>query len=139
MTDPSTQQKHDERAADGDDPTGSGTDTNTNESWRDLSTPGAADAPDAPEAAAPEAGEATGAAEAHRDEPARNMIPARPQRRTAVERASMRLLATGGIVGLATILGAVLVAQDVAGWIVGLTVGIVSVLLAGILWSSRQL
>jgi hypothetical protein len=137
MTDPSTQREHHQRAAEGDapavghdagDPTGSGTDTNTNESWRDLSTPDTAEPPETAEAA-----------EVRRDEPARNMIPARPQRRTAVERASMRLLATGGIVGLATILGAVLVSQDVAGWIVGLTVGLVSVLLAGILWSSRQL
>jgi hypothetical protein len=69
----------------------------------------------------------------------KTMIPARAQRRTAFERVSMRLLATGGIVGLATALGAILVSQDVAGWIVGLVVGIVSVALAGILWSSRQL
>jgi hypothetical protein len=69
----------------------------------------------------------------------KTMIPARAERRTAFERVSMRLLATGGIVGLATALGAILVSQDVAGWIVGLVVGIVSVALAGILWSSRQL
>ena len=69
----------------------------------------------------------------------KTMIPARAQRRTAFERVSMRLLATGGIVGLATALGAILVSQDVAGWIVGLVIGIVSVALAGILWSSRQL
>ena len=67
------------------------------------------------------------------------MIPARGQRATAFERGSMRILATGGIVGLATALGAILVAQDVAGWIVGLVVGLVSVILAAILWSSRQL
>ena len=35
----------------------------------------------------------------------------------------MRLIATGGIIGIAVILGAVLVGQDVAGWIVGLVVG----------------
>lgn len=74
-----------------------------------------------------------------RDEPARNMIPARLRRRTKLERGSMRVLATGGIIGLATILGAVLVSQDVAGWIVGLTVGLRSVILAALLWSSRQL
>ncbi len=51
----------------------------------------------------------------------------------------MRVLATGGIIGVATILGAVLVAQDVAGWIVGLSVGLASVILAALLWSSRQL
>jgi hypothetical protein len=31
----------------------------------------------------------------------------------------MRLVATGGIIGIAAVLGAVLVGQDVAGWIVG--------------------
>jgi hypothetical protein len=73
------------------------------------------------------------------EEPARNMIPARERRRTKLERGSMRVLATGGIIGLATILGAVLVSQDVAGWIVGLAVGLTSVILAAVLWSSRQL
>ena len=67
------------------------------------------------------------------------MIPARVRRRTKIERASMRILATGGIIGIATLLGAVLVAQDVAGWIVGLAVGLTSVILAAVLWSSRQL
>ena len=51
----------------------------------------------------------------------------------------MRVIATGGIIGIAVILGAVLVAQDVAGWIVGLAVGLTSVILAALLWSSRQL
>jgi len=70
---------------------------------------------------------------------AQGMIPGRSWRRTKVERVSMRVLATGGIIGVATILGAVLVAQDVAGWIVGLSVGLASVILAALLWSSRQL
>ena len=48
------------------------------------------------------------------------MIPARNRRRTRIERGSMRVLATGGIIGIATALGAVLVDNDVAGWIVGL-------------------
>ncbi|MGI8622943.1 MAG: hypothetical protein ACR2NB_05530 [Solirubrobacteraceae bacterium] len=51
----------------------------------------------------------------------------------------MRLIATGGIVGIAVLLGAVLTSQDVAGWIVGLVVGLTSVTLAALLWSSRQL
>jgi hypothetical protein len=67
------------------------------------------------------------------------MIPARSVRRTKLERGSMRVLATGGIIGLATVLGAVLVSQSVAGWIVGLAVGLTSVVLAAVLWSSRQL
>jgi hypothetical protein len=51
----------------------------------------------------------------------------------------MRVLATGGIIGIATALGAVLVGKDVAGWIVGLAVEITSVVLAALLWSSWQL
>jgi len=75
---------------------------------------------------------------AHRARP-QGMIPGRSRRRTKFERASMRVLATGGIVGLATLLGAVLVSQSVAGWIVGLATGLTSVILAALLWSSRQL
>ena len=67
------------------------------------------------------------------------MIPARTRRRTKIERGSMRILATGGIIGIATLLGAVLGSQDVVGWIVGLAVGLTSVILAAVLWSSRQL
>jgi hypothetical protein len=77
--------------------------------------------------------------EARRHERPQGMVPARERRRSKLERGSMRLIATGGIIGIATILGAVLVGQDVAGWIVGLAVGLTSVLLAALLWSSRQL
>jgi hypothetical protein len=35
--------------------------------------------------------------------------------------------------------GAVLVSQDVQGWIVGLVVALVGVILSAVLWSSRQL
>lgn len=67
------------------------------------------------------------------------MIPGRQRRRTKAERGLMRLVATGGIVGVAVVLGAVLVGQNVAGWIVGLVIGLVTVILAATLWSSRQL
>jgi uncharacterized membrane protein len=67
------------------------------------------------------------------------MVPGRERRRTKVERGFMRLVATGGIVGIAVLLGAVLVGEDVQGWIVGLVVGLTSVVLAALLWSSRQL
>ena len=67
------------------------------------------------------------------------MVPARERRRTGLERVFMRVVATGGIIGIAVLLGAVLVGQDVAGWIVGLVIGVTSVVLAAILWSSRQL
>ena len=67
------------------------------------------------------------------------MVPGRDRRRTKVERGLMRLIATGGIIGIAVALGAVLVGQDVAGWIVGLVIGLTTVILAALLWSSRQL
>ena len=67
------------------------------------------------------------------------IVPAQERRRTKVERGLMRLVATGGIVGIAVLLGAVLVGQDVDGWIVGLVIGLTSVILAAVLWSSRQL
>lgn len=71
--------------------------------------------------------------------PPQGMVPAREHRRTKVERVSMRVLATGGIIGIDVALGAVLVSQDVAGWIVGLVIGLTSVVLAALLWSSREL
>jgi hypothetical protein len=67
------------------------------------------------------------------------MVPGRERRRTKAERGLMRLIATGGIVAVDVLLGAVLVGQDVAGWIVGLVIGLTSVVLAALLWSSRQL
>lgn len=72
-------------------------------------------------------------------EPAPGMIPGRERRRTKAERGLMRVVATGGIVGIGVLLGAILVGQDVEGWIVGLVIGLVSVVLAAVLWSSRQL
>ena len=77
--------------------------------------------------------------ESRRSERPQGMVPGRQRRRTKLERGSMRLVATGGIVGIATVLGAVLVGQDVAGWIVGLVIGLTSLILAALLWSSRQL
>jgi hypothetical protein len=67
------------------------------------------------------------------------MVPGRERRRSKIERGFMRIVATGGVIGIATVLGALLVNQDVAGWIVGLAVGLTSVILAALLWSSRQL
>lgn len=77
--------------------------------------------------------------EPERHERPQGMLPGRERRRSAIERGFVRTVATGGIVGIATILGAVLVSEDVAGWIVGLAVGATSVILAAVLWSSRQL
>ena len=74
----------------------------------------------------------------HAERP-QGMIPGRGRRRSGFERVAMRVLATGGIIGLAVALGAILVAKHVDGWIVGLTIGLTSVTLAAVLWSSRQL
>ena len=75
----------------------------------------------------------------HRIAPPQGMVPGRERRRTKVERGAVRLVATSGIIGIAVALGGVLVGQDVAGWIVGLVIGLTTVILAALLWSSRQL
>jgi hypothetical protein len=77
--------------------------------------------------------------EARRKERPQGMVPGRERRGTKLERGTMRLIATSGIIGIAVLLGAVLVGQDVAGWIVGLVIGLTTVILAALLWSSRQL
>ena len=68
-----------------------------------------------------------------------NMLPRRPGRRFAVERVFVRLVATGGIIGIGVALGAILASNKVQGWIIGMVVSVLSVILAGVLWSSRQL
>jgi hypothetical protein len=77
--------------------------------------------------------------ESRRKDRPQGMVPGRERRRSGVERGAMRAIATGGIVAIGVVLGAVLVGQDVAGWIVGLVVSAVSNVLAAVLWSSRQL
>jgi hypothetical protein len=67
------------------------------------------------------------------------MLPGRQRRRLGLERLLVRLIATGGVIGVGVALGAILVSSNVQGWIVGLVIAIVSVVLSGILWSSRQL
>lgn len=69
----------------------------------------------------------------------RTMIPGRERRRLGVESAFMRLVATGGVVGIGVALGAILVGQDVEGWVVGLVISLTTVVLSAVLWSSRQL
>lgn len=68
-----------------------------------------------------------------------NMLPARERRRTGVERLLVRLVATCGIVGIGVVIAAIMVSSKSQGWIVGLVVSIVSVVLAALLWSSRML
>jgi hypothetical protein len=72
-------------------------------------------------------------------ETAPNMLPGRQRRRLGAERVLTRLIATGGIIGIGVALGAILASSNVQGWIIGLVVSGVSVILSAVLWSSRQL
>ncbi|MBV8951463.1 MAG: hypothetical protein JOZ99_11345 [Actinobacteria bacterium] len=65
-------------------------------------------------------------------------LPTEPPRRPA-ESALVRIIATLGVVGVGTAVAAILDSQGVAGWIIGLVVSIVSVILAAILWRRRTL
>jgi hypothetical protein len=75
----------------------------------------------------------------HRHAPAPNMLPGRERRRSGVERLVVRLIATCGIVGIGVAIAAIMVSSNSQGWIVGLVVSIVTVVLAALLWSSRML
>ena len=74
-----------------------------------------------------------------RDSPIDTMLPHRRGRRFAAERIFVRIVATTGIIGIGVGLGALLANSKVQGWIIGLVVSLLSVVLAGVLWSSRQL
>jgi hypothetical protein len=66
------------------------------------------------------------------------MLPQR-DRRPLPERLLVRLIATCGIVAIGVAIAAIMVSSNSQGWIVGLVVSIVSVVLAAVLWSSRVL
>ncbi|MEO6859262.1 MAG: hypothetical protein ABI323_11875 [Solirubrobacteraceae bacterium] len=91
------------------------------------------ESPDAP--AAPVAPETT-----ERDEHprSRNMLPGRDRRRFGIERVFVRLIATGGIIGIGVAIAAIMVSSKSQSWIIGLVVSGVSVVLSAILWSSRS-
>ena len=72
-------------------------------------------------------------------EPSRNMLPGRERRRSRFERLIVRLVATGGVVAIGVAIAAIMVSSNSQGWVVGLVVSIVTVVLSGLLWSSRQL
>lgn len=59
--------------------------------------------------------------------------------RFGVESLFVRVVATGGIIGIGVVLAAILGWQDVDAWIIGVVVSTVTVLLAALLWSSRTL
>lgn len=66
------------------------------------------------------------------------MIPRR-EKRLPLEAPMMRVVATAGIVAIGVVIAAIMQSQDSAGWLIGLVVSLVSVVLAAILWSSRRL
>ncbi len=58
-------------------------------------------------------------------------------RMTMFQSSFSRFIATGGIIGIGAGLAAILASQDVDGWIIGLVVSALSVVLAAIVWSAR--
>jgi hypothetical protein len=72
--------------------------------------------------------------------PAANVgfLPSQPAR-AAAESILVRVVATAGVIGIGTAVGAILSAQNFAGWTVSLVVSILCVTLAAILWRSRRL
>jgi hypothetical protein len=59
--------------------------------------------------------------------------------RGALERVFLRLFATIGIVGIGIGIGAILSSDNVEGWIIGLVVAVVTIVLTWLLRSTRQL
>ncbi len=66
-------------------------------------------------------------------------MPGRRRRPSRFERLFVRVIATGGIVGIGVALGAILASNKVQGWIVGLVVAVVSLVLAGALRLARPI
>jgi len=90
-------------------------------------------APAGPEPEAAAAGDDRARLDSH------NRLPPRERRRSGFERLIVRLIATCGIVAIGVAIAAIMVSSKSQGWVVGLVVSIVSVVLAAVLWSSRQL
>ncbi len=84
-------------------------------------------------------GDTGGAARGHYQVDSPNMLPARETRRSGLERVLVRVVATCGIVGIGVAIAAIMVSSKSQGWLIGLVVSLVSVVLSAILWSSRQL
>lgn len=116
----------------------------TSDQPREASAPGPATAGDSPTTPATTTGD-RGSAKTGRGRRGRkadtapNMLPGRERRRFGLERVLIRLIATGGIVGIGVVIAAIMTSSKSQGWIIGLVVSIVSVVLSAILWSSRSL
>src|ERR1700685_1493770 len=65
-------------------------------------------------------------------------LPSRGER-PAAERLLMRIIATIGIIAIGVAIAAIMRSQNSQGWLIGLVVGIESVVLAAVLWSSRRM
>jgi hypothetical protein len=65
-------------------------------------------------------------------------LPSEPPRNQA-ESVLVRVVATAGVIGIGTAIGAILGAQHVEAWIAALVVSTVCVVLAAVLWRSRRL
>jgi hypothetical protein len=72
-------------------------------------------------------------------QPAPNMLPGRERRRFGAERLLMRLIATFGIIAIGVAIAAIMQSSNSKGWLIGLVVACVSVILSAVLWSSRQI
>jgi len=98
--------------------------------------------PEAP-ATAPSSGDAAtpggAATTGERSGRAPNMLPGRQRRTLGLERLVVRLVATGGVIGIGVAIAAIMASSKSQGWIIGLVVATVSVVLSAILWSSRQM
>jgi hypothetical protein len=101
-------------------------------------SPGGADEPPRHRSDASLRSEARATRRGVRDE-SPNMLPAREVRRSVFERLLVRIIATAGIVGIGVVIAAILASSKTQGWIIGLAVSIVSVVLSAVLWSSREL
>jgi hypothetical protein len=68
-----------------------------------------------------------------------NMLPARGRRQFGLERILVRIVATCGVIAIGVVIAAIMTSSHSQGWIIGLVVSAVSVLLSAVLWSSKQL
>ena len=66
------------------------------------------------------------------------MIPS-GRKRLPLEAPLMRVVATGGVVGIGVVIAAIMSSQDSKGWLIGLVVSVVSIVLSAVPWSSRRL
>ena len=100
--------------------------------------PAAAPPPSEPASSEPAPAERAPADPRAAAEPETGFLSPRPRRRHA-ESVFVRVVATAGIVGIGTALAAVLGSVDVTGWLIGLIVSLLAVILAALLWRSRVL